>query len=930
MKVFFRNLPIRFKLLIGYSILFVLAILVSSSFMYVLLRHTITTNISNELKNTNASLLNMVKSTLDVSIKNHLRAVAEKNRDIVAYLYAQSQAGLMTGNQAKKLAASILLSQKIGDTGYIYCLTSKGVLEVHPKKKLRGVNISEYEFVRQQIRRRDGYLEYDWKNPDEHYPRPKAHYMTYFKPWDWIISASSYREEFTSLVNVRDFRERLLSIRFGETGYPYIINSQGTLIIHPKLEGVNIFDSEDAKGRRFIQDICSRKRGKIIYPWQNPGDEAAREKLVIFDYIPEFDWIVASSSYLEEFYSPLRTIRNSIIIMSSVTFLLFFLLTLWLSSFITHPLQILRDRFETGGTEDLTMRLEVLSQDEVGQLASYFNEFMKKLENAHKILQGEIVERTRAERELRNYHEHLEELVDERTRELAHINDRLQEAKEEAEWAQRIAEHNAMLAEKANNAKTTFLANMSHELRTPLNAIMGFAQLLGRNKALSDDTRSTVAIIDRSGEHLLELINSVLEMSRIEAGQSVVVKTGFDLIRMLDDLEAMFLLRAQKKGLTLFFEYDEEILRLIKTDESKLRQVLINLIGNAIKFTEKGTVLLRVKQDVPVTTKENENLRRFHFEVEDTGPGIPGEDIETLFETFTQAKEGLKSMEGTGLGLSISSQLVKLLGGDITVQSRVGKGTSFYFTIEVEQVGAGEIADQKITERVIEIEPGSKAPDNRSYRILVVEDLFENRMLLCRLLEQVGFEVTGAQNGKEAVELFEEWQPHFIWMDLRMPVMDGYTAMKEIREKMENNYLGFKPFIVALTASAFEEEKTTALSKGFDDFVRKPFREAEIFGKLEKYLGVKYIYENIPGKQAANREKRPGEEIIAGLKTVAPGILNRLKEASELSDMDHIDRVIREIEESSPALAEDLAVLVDSFAYDEILDFIAEAQGEVL
>jgi GAF domain-containing protein/DNA-binding response OmpR family regulator/HPt (histidine-containing phosphotransfer) domain-containing protein len=389
-------------------------------------------------------------------------------------------------------------------------------------------------------------------------------------------------------------------------------------------------------------------------------------------------------------------------------------------------------------------------------------------------------------------------------------------------------------ADAANRAKSDFLAHMSHELRTPLNAILGFTQLMSRDNSLNFDQQENLSIINRSGEHLLTLINDVLEMSKIEAGQTTLHENSFDLYRLLDSIQEMLEIKAAEKSLQLIFERPTNLPQFICTDESKLRQVLINLLGNAIKFTQQGIVILRVSvvssQFCPVNSTEQLTLQ---FEIEDTGPGIAPEEINNLFEPFAQTETGRKSQEGTGLGLPISRKFVKLMGGDISVTSTVGIGTIFNFHIQVKPGESSAIQPVKIEQRIIGLAPGQ-----RNYRILVVEDKWANRQLLVQLLLPLGFEVKEAADGQEAIALLESWSPDLIWMDMRMPVMDGYAATKAIRAKNWTK----PPIIIALTANAFEEERMIALSIGCDDFVRKPFQENTILEKIAEYLGVRYIY----------------------------------------------------------------------------------------
>lgn len=408
------------------------------------------------------------------------------------------------------------------------------------------------------------------------------------------------------------------------------------------------------------------------------------------------------------------------------------------------------------------------------------------------------------------------------------------------------------VADMANQAKSEFLANMSHELRTPLNAILGFVQVMGRDSNLSSLQRDHLNIIESSGEHLLALINDVLEMSRIEAGQVTLHETSFDLYRLLDSLQEMLTLKAESKGLQLIFERHPHVPQYLRTDENKLRQVLINLLGNALKFTEQGQVTLRVKAvmiandlsllDQPELPNPDPeaiaaSLVLLTFEVEDTGPGIAPEDLDMLFEVFSQTETGLRSQEGSGLGLPISRKFVQLMGGTLTVDSGVGRGSTFRFTVQARLAQPDAVQAAQPQRQIVGLAPGQP-----TYRILIAEDKWANRQLLVQLLTPLGFEVREAVNGEEAIALWQEWRPHLIWMDMRMPVMDGYEATRMIKA----NRALHSCIILALTANAFEEERLVALLIGCDDFIRKPVQENVILEKMAEHLGVRYCYADAP------------------------------------------------------------------------------------
>ena len=379
---FFRKLSVRSRLLYGYSLTFLLTIAIGSLGLFFFARNTIEKNIERELDNSNRSILNMVQIAADTSIRNHLRGVAEKNLDNVRFFYGKFKDGVLTEQEARKRAEEILLSQTIGKTGYIYCINSLGIITVHPNKELDGADLSRYRFIQEQKETKKGYIEYEWANPGEEAKRDKALYMVYFEPWDWIISVSSYRDEFKDLFGVQDFQKSILSLNFGKTGYSYVIDTKGNLVIHPKLQGTNIFDSEDSSGRKFIQELCRQKNGKIIYPWKNPEDREPREKLVIFNYIKDLDWIVASSSYLNEFYGPLKTANYAILMTSVVTLVVFLFVTWRISASISRPLDELTDRLASGTAGDLSGRMDIEWGGELGNLASYFNRFMERTQNA--------------------------------------------------------------------------------------------------------------------------------------------------------------------------------------------------------------------------------------------------------------------------------------------------------------------------------------------------------------------------------------------------------------------------------------------------------------------------------------------------------------------------------------------------------------------
>jgi len=385
----FNRLKFRNKLLVYFLAAFVPLILVGSMIAYYLVKDTLETSIENELNTTTKALASLIQESAAVSIKNRLWAIAEKNLDIAQYYYSKHRSGLITREQAIQTIEEIFLNQAIGVSGYIYCLNSKGLVTVHPNAKVMGTDVSEHGFVKQQLKAKEGYLEYDWKNPGEKTKRPKALYMVYFKPLDWIISVSAYRNEFNYLVDLNDFRDTILSIKSGKTGYAIVLDETGMALIHPTLQGINLLH-QNKYPNEFIGQILAHKTGKLRYSWQNPDDAAPREKIVIFRHLPQYKWIVGSTSYAEEVFSSLRTFKTFIAIGIILTLVFTIVLTFFISRSVTKPLDKLIQKLEAGSQGDFSVRMDYESPDELGKLSHHFNFFMNRLEDYHGKLNQEI------------------------------------------------------------------------------------------------------------------------------------------------------------------------------------------------------------------------------------------------------------------------------------------------------------------------------------------------------------------------------------------------------------------------------------------------------------------------------------------------------------------------------------------------------------
>ncbi len=395
---FLKRTPIRVWLILSYSALFTGVMIPVAIGLNLRLAALLEENIEAQLENATMNTVNMVKLAAEASIKQHLRAIAEKNVEILRMFHQDALAGRITMEEAKRQAARVLLSQKIGITGYIYVLDSTGQLQVHPEKSLLHRDLRDFQFIREQIVRKEGYIEYEWKNPQEKTTRPKALYMSYFEPWDWIVSVSSYREEFVTLIHVDEFRQQILANRFGRTGYTYVMDSKGNLIIHPMLTG-SIYDAVDSSGRRFTEKICREKNGKTVYSWKNPGEDQEREKIAIYRYLPDIDWIVVSTGYLEEVYAPLTTMRNVLYVAMLITLLLLMTVSFLISRIISRPLQSIIAAFAQGAAGQFKTRIRTRATGEIRVLANYFNKFMRELDQYGRSLRNEIRERKNAQRD---------------------------------------------------------------------------------------------------------------------------------------------------------------------------------------------------------------------------------------------------------------------------------------------------------------------------------------------------------------------------------------------------------------------------------------------------------------------------------------------------------------------------------------------------
>ncbi|MEO0540317.1 MAG: response regulator [Cyanobacteria bacterium P01_A01_bin.105] len=498
---------------------------------------------------------------------------------------------------------------------------------------------------------------------------------------------------------------------------------------------------------------------------------------------------------------------------------------------------------------------------------------------------------------LANLNTSLEDKVRDRTVALEQANHQLQDAK--------------TAAEAANQSKSAFLASMSHELRTPLNAILGFSQILSKDPTLSNDQQGQLAIINRSGEHLLHLINDVLEMSKIEAGKMTLNLDTVNLTDLLDDLQAMLSLKANAKGLQLRVERSEDLPTYVEADPSKLRQVLINLLGNAVKFTHRGLVRLRVTCQPP--QGESQSLA---FDVQDTGPGIAAAELDRVFDAFAQTETGRRSHKGTGLGLAISYQLVRVMGGLLKVKSIVGRGSRFWFEVPLRVMATSPAPVE--TAPVVALAPGQPA-----YRVLVVDDVADLRLLMTRMLGAVGFQVREAENGEGAIATWQAWHPHLIIMDWQMPVMNGNKATRRIRQMAGPN----SPTIIAVSAGVFDQSRRSILAAGCDALLLKPFTETQLFEAIAQHLPVQYRYAHppsaAPGLTSACANS---DEILRILQSSLPSAwLTDLYQSVSVLDSEKCLELLSQIPDAQVEVRQALSEQIHDFRFDMLIELLKPA-----
>jgi signal transduction histidine kinase/CheY-like chemotaxis protein len=723
-----------------------------------------------------------------------------------------------------------------------------------------------------------------------------------------------------------------------ETGQRGFLLTGKEISLEPFKKGVNNFEinlknlktaSDKSKSSRIINRSIGRIE-LLVNQWldkaMDPEIEArylVNESTTTLSDVTALIKSGAGKRYMEDIRDKLRVFNNaekellavrkieadrgvlltrSVIIFGTLIILFLSLIgSFWFAGSISKPINQLKVASIGVGKGVYPGKIYIDSKDEVADLGNAFENMVDKIKTNEKTIVLEKEEAIRAQKSADSARTQAELSKEEAIR----AQKSADSARIQAEISKEEAEVSRKDAEKANQAKSIFLANMSHEIRTPLNAVLGYAQILQRDDSLSESQLESIQTINKSGNHLLRLINDILDISKIEAGKQELNKEEFDLGALTNELKSLFMARCSEKSLAFEMEDYPEGETIIYGDVGKLRQVLLNLIGNAVKFTDSGSVGCRF------SNQGSDN--HFLFEVTDTGPGIPEDAQEKVFEPFKQDAEGV-SKGGTGLGLAISHKQIKQMGGELKLDSEPGKGARFYFSIPLERrKGRRSEPTNNLGnnyENVIGIKDGYKI------KALVVDDVKENRDVLGLFLQSMGITVTRAENGKVALERIAEDEPHIIFMDIRMPVMDGVEAFQKIKEIYSEK--GIK--VICITASTLRHEKDKFLEMGFDSYVSKPFKHADVLEALETNLDIEFNYKSPESKKTT--QKIPDELDWSSIK-LSPDIKTQILEAADAYNITNLESALEQLksmENGGKELRDNLKKLAKAYDMDGIVE----------
>jgi signal transduction histidine kinase/CheY-like chemotaxis protein len=658
--------------------------------------------------------------------------------------------------------------------------------------------------------------------------------------------------------------------------YNIIFRADGRLITHPEHEEdlkrndgkFDILKNGDPHLKRIYQ-LVHHTPNQSIATQENVVDNTADREFLAITKIQGPDWYFVTVYPKSLLTAPALDAARFILLSGLVALLVeVILLFLVLKKKVANPLNQLVQAVDQVATGDFSVQLDTARNDELGRLATAFTSMTTQLKDSFTNLEQRVTERTME----------------------------LMQAK--------------LLADSANQAKSEFLANMSHELRTPLNGILGYAQILDRSKVLPDKERHGVNIIYQCGSHLLTLINDILDLSKIEARKLTLSPTAIHFPSFLQGVAEICRIKAEQKGIDFIYQPDPRLPEGVYADEKRLRQVLLNLLGNAIKFTDRGKVTLKV--DV---THDADDLSTcpLRFQVEDTGVGIASEHVGKLFQAFEQVGELSRQTEGTGLGLAISQSIVQLMGGEIQVKSQLNVGSDFFFEVEL------PIALDWVQQTSLQTGRQIIGYESDRRHILVVDDRWENRAVLVNLLEPLGFQVSEAENGAVGLEQMRNQNPDLTITDIAMPVMDGFELLKQIRSdaKLQHHK------IIVSSASVAQTDRKMALDAGGDDFLAKPVAATELFDFLATHLHLQWIYESSLNTPTSTHTSETTDEIIYPDKDELVILLNWSQRGQLKRFREHLEKLIQTYPEYKP-FAAPILQLANQFRVEEIEALLAQ------
>ncbi|MDY7005020.1 MAG: ATP-binding protein [Cyanobacteriota bacterium] len=686
-----------------------------------------------------------------------------------------------------------------------------------------------------------------------------------------------------NLFEVGQICEFLETIQIGPTAQTFIIERNGNMVASSKIEQPYIVEGKEVRRIKAVDsdDPIISATAKYLYDNFDSFNTITESRQLEFDFQGQrqfiqvlpindrrgVDWLSIVVVPESDFMAQIDANTQTTILLCLAALSIATILGIFTSRWITQPILKLQQASEAIASGQLDRAVEVSNINELEKLAQSFNQMAAQLKTSFTELEDRVAERT----------------VE------------LKQAKE--------------LADSANQAKSEFLANMSHELRTPLNGILGYTQILNSSEALPEKEKYGVSIIQQSGTHLLTLINDILDLSKIEARKLEISPKAIHFPSVLQSVVEICKIRAEQKGIQFIYQPDPNLPEGIYVDEKRLRQISINLVGNAIKFTDEGAVTLKVE----VTDRQNDpNLRSIRFEVEDTGCGIAPEHLTKLFQAFEQVGDRQQKFEGTGLGLAISQQIVELMGGKIQVESQLGVGSKFYFEATF------PLATDWINQNLSSSGNAIVGYEGERRHLLIIDDRWENRVVLMNLLEPLGFAITEAENGKQGLEKIRQLQPDLAIVDLAMPVMDGFEMMEQVRH---SEVLQHQKIIVS-SASVSQQDQQIALDAGGNAFLPKPIDANELFNLLADQLNLEWCYKltnnaknsSSPPSDGSDKIILPPVEVLQSLRKLAQQ--GRVRKIHQ-----HLESLISE-DNRYLSFAKPLIELTEEFRDDEIEELL--------